>query len=197
MKMLALGDSYTIGESISPEARWPVLLCRRVASLQGVEPVIVAETGWTTVNLLEALEAADLKPPYDLVSLLIGVNDQYDGLGLEKFREGFETLLGKAVGLAGGNARRAIVLAIPDYSVTPFVEGMDRKHIRDELERFNAEKRAITERLGAHYYDIVDLSRRADEDRSLLAEDGLHPSGGMYALWVEQIAPEVEGILGG
>lgn len=197
MKMLALGDSYTIGEGVAPVSRWPLQLCRKVGPLHGVEPTLIAKTGWTTVDLLGALEGADLAPPYALVSLLIGVNDQYDGLSLEKFVEGFEALLGKAVAFAGGDPGRVIVLAIPDYSVTPFVEGMDRDHIRAELERFNAQKRAITARAGARFFDIVDLSRRAETDRSLLAEDGLHPSGKMYALWAEHLAPEVERILGG
>jgi lysophospholipase L1-like esterase len=197
MKILALGDSYTIGEGVAPASRWPLQLCQKVGPLRGVESTIIAKTGWTTVDLLETLETADLAPPYTLVLLLIGVNDQFDGLGLEKFMEGFEALLGKAVAFAGGDPGRVIVLAIPDYSVTPYVEGMDRAHIRAELERFNAQKRALTTRAGARFFDIADLSRRAESDRSLLAEDGLHPSGKMYALWAERLAPEVEGILKG
>jgi lysophospholipase L1-like esterase len=195
MKLLALGDSYTIGEGVSKTDSWPVQLCRMVRALGDSDPLIIAKTGWTTVDLLQAIAGEDLSTTYALVSLLVGVNDQYDGLGLDTFRSGLATLLLKSIELAKQDPSHVIVLSIPDYSITPLVEGMDQARIREELEAFNQHKQTMASRAGVHYIDITDLSRRAEWDPTLLAEDGLHPSGKMYTLWAARLAPIVEQIL--
>jgi hypothetical protein len=129
MKLLALGDSYTIGEGVSKTDSWPVQLCRMVRALGDSDPLIIAKTGWTTVDLLQAIAGEDLSTTYALVSLLVGVNDQYDGLGLDTFRSGLATLLLKSIELAKQDPSHVIVLSIPDYSITPLVEGMDQARV--------------------------------------------------------------------
>jgi lysophospholipase L1-like esterase len=192
LRYLALGDSYTIGEGVAPEERWPHHLVRLLA-MRGVRtapPEIIATTGWTTDELQAGIDAATLAPPYDLVSLLIGVNNQYRGRSLPEFREQFSALLARAVSLAGGAAGRVLVLSIPDWGATPFAEGRDRTDIGVEIERFNALKRAETERAAARYVDVLPTSRLAAGAPHLCAPDGLHPAGAMYALWAELALPE-------
>ena len=184
--LLALGDSYTIGESVSAEERFPSQLSR---SLNLADPVIVAKTGWTTDELDVAIDRAKLAGPFDLVTLLIGVNNQYRGRGEDEYRRQFVALLRRAIGFAGGRAKRVIVVSIPDWGVTPFAEGRDRKKIGAEIDRFNAINREEALRAGARYADITPISRHAAADKTLVAPDGLHPSGRMYAQWVEVMVP--------
>ena len=191
IRTLALGDSYIIGEGVKEDHRWPVQLARALQSL-GLpvwDPRIIARTGWTTAELISAILEADPQGPFELVVLQIGVNNQYRGGDLEAYRLDFRTLLEMAIGFAGGEAGRVMALSIPDWGVTPFARGRDRGQIAAEIGRFNAANRAECERLGAHYIDITSISRQAGEDESLLAADGLHPSGKMYAAWVEQALP--------
>ncbi|MCC7189043.1 MAG: SGNH/GDSL hydrolase family protein [Anaerolineales bacterium] len=206
LKYLALGDSYTIGESVDESARWSMQLSSMIASSlqftksiggswRGVDVAIIARTGWTTDELWEGIQAREVTPPYDLVSLLIGVNNQYRGRGIEEYREQFVFLLNKAIEYAGGDARRAIVLSIPDWGITPFAAGRDREQIAKEIDQFNAVNRAETEKAGAHYIDITPISRAAVNDPSLIASDGLHPSGKMYAEWAKLALPIVLEIL--
>ena len=177
---LALGDSYTIGESVPEAERWP----NQLAALLGdVEVSIVARTGWTTDELWRGIQAASLRPPYQLVSLLIGVNNQYRGWSLQTYQAEFRALLEKAVEFGGGEPRRVIVLSIPDWGVTPFAESRDRAKIYAEIDAFNAVNRAETQSQGAAYIDITPGSRAAAINPALLASDGLHPSGQMYAQW--------------
>jgi lysophospholipase L1-like esterase len=194
-----LGDSYTIGEGVSASARWPVQLATTLKDfgLPIQDPQIIARTGWTTSELMTGIQQANPAGPFDLVSLQIGVNNQYRGGDLETYRLEFRALLGQAVDLAGGEASRVMVLSIPDWGVTPFAAGRAREQIAAEIDQFNAAKRAECERLGAHYIDITPISRRAGQDTSLLAADGLHPSEKMYAAWVEQALPVALSILGG
>lgn len=191
LSYLALGDSYTIGESVNATRRWPVQLVDtlRDHGISFDNPEIIAKTGWTTPELQEAIAEAELKPPYDLVSLLIGVNDQYDGLNFKQYPGRFESLLRKAIELAGGRPGHVLVVSIPDYSVTPFAQKKDPGKIAGELNRYNAMNESIAARLGVYYVDITPGSRKAAEDRSLIAGDGLHPSGKMYERWVDRIAP--------
>jgi lysophospholipase L1-like esterase len=198
LRYLALGDSYTIGESVGAEQRWPVQLAARLCEhgLPIGEPQIIARTGWTTGELSAAIEQAAPGGPFDLVSLLIGVNNQYRGLGSEAYRAEFRALLQRAIGFAGGRAGRVIVLSIPDWGVTPFAGGRDRGRIAAEIDAFNAINRAETERAGARYVDITAESRRATADLVLIAGDGLHPSGKMYAEWVELALPQALAALG-
>lgn len=195
---LALGDSYTIGESVAEAERWPVQLADRLRS-EGIAdfatPAIVAKTGWTTDELADAVAAAKLKEPFDLVTLLIGVNNQYRGRPLPEYREQFARLLESAIRLAGGNREHVIVLSIPDWGVTPFAEGRDREQIGREIDAFNEVNLAEATKAGARYVDVTPVSRRAATDSALVAEDGLHPSGLMYREWAELVLPQASAAL--
>ncbi len=195
-RYLALGDSYTIGESVAPVERWPAQLTARVRArgFQLDDPFIIATTGWTTDELSRAIVQTAPLGPFDLVTLLIGVNNQYRGRSEDEYLRQFRALLHRAITYAGADPARVIVLSIPDWSVTPFAVslGADQSsltRIATAIDRFNAINRAEAERLNAHYVDITTLSRQAAVDRSLIAADGLHPSGKMYALWVNLIEP--------
>jgi len=186
---LALGDSYTIGESVAETERFPVQLAAqlRTRGFLVSAPTIVATTGWTTDELAAGIAAASLAPPYDLVSLLIGVNNQFRGYPLETYRVDFRQLLEQAVHLAGNMVERVLVFSIPDWGITPFAGKHDRdaKQVANEIDAFNSAKRTITEEIGAHYFDITPISRQAAQAPELIAADGLHPSGKMYGLWVK------------
>lgn len=189
---LALGDSYTIGEAIDEEARWPVQLVKalRHNGLTIDDPTILARTGWTTENLQNALHTASYIGPYQLVSLMIGVNDQYQRQSPQDYRPRFVKLLQQAIALAGGKADHVLVLSIPDYDYGP-----DRKFappkIGETIDLFNAVCKEETQKLGAVYLDVTTLSRQAKEKEELRANDDLHFSGQMYALWVEAMLPRV------
>jgi undecaprenyl-diphosphatase len=181
-RYLALGDSYTIGESVDVSERFPVQLAR---AMNLSEPQIIAKTGWTTDELNAAIDAANPQGPFDLVTLLIGVNNQYRGRSADEYRTQFTALLQRAIGFAGGNASHVIVVSIPDWGVTPFAEGRDRAKIAREIDQFNAINREEAKRAGAKWVDITPISRR--DDRALVAGDGLHPSGKQYAEWVKAL----------
>ncbi|WP_258097618.1 SGNH/GDSL hydrolase family protein [Marinoscillum pacificum] len=193
---LALGDSYTIGESVDVSERWPVQLVMQLKDLEipMSDPQIIATTGWTTDELLKGIEAADTKESYDLVSLLIGVNNQYRGYPIEQQKEEFEVLLKKAIQFANMDTARVFVVSIPDWGVTPFAEGRDQEKIATEIDAYNQVNQTICENYGVKYFDITPISRKAAQDESLVALDGLHPSGKMYTEWVELIFPWVEEI---
>jgi len=200
-RYLALGDSYTIGEGVEASGRWPAQLAallRRSGKPVG-EPEIVARTGWTTAELDAGIDAAAPRGSYALVSLLIGVNDQYRGGRPEDYRHGFAALLRRAVAFAGGEPRRVIVLSIPDWSVTPFAaaSGRDLPRTAREIRLFNDVNREETRRAGARYVDITPISERALGDHALLAADGLHPSAAMYADWARLALPEATAALAG
>jgi lysophospholipase L1-like esterase len=194
IKYLALGDSYTIGESVEENERWPVQLA---ASLEGngheVDATIIARTGWTTDELWDGIQKADPKGPYDLVSLLIGVNNQYRGYDIDEYRKGFRFLLNKSIEYAGGNTGRVFVVSIPDWGVTPFASGRNAAQVAVEIDAFNAVNREEAQAAGVLYVDITPISRV--DDPSLIAHDGLHPSAKMYRQWVEHMLPEVLGLL--
>ncbi|MCA1756257.1 MAG: SGNH/GDSL hydrolase family protein [Bacteroidales bacterium] len=189
---LALGDSYTIGESVPENERWPVQL---VASLnrEGIPfqaPRIIARTGWTTGELIQAIADENVTERYSLVSLLIGVNNQYRGLSPEEFREEFTALLQTALGFTG-NGGRVVVLTIPDWGVTPFAVRRDSEQIAAEIDLFNGIVKSVSGNFEVPCYDITGISREAADDAALVAEDGLHPSGKMYSLWVQSILPDI------
>lgn len=183
-RYLALGDSYTIGESVAESDRYPVQLAH---ALKIGEPQIIAKTGWTTDELNAAIDKADPHGPYDLVTLLIGVNNQYRGRSADEYRQQFVGLLQRAIGFAGGKAKNVVVISIPDWGVTPFAKDRDRAKIGREIDQFNAINREETVKAGARYVDITPESRKAADDKSLVAEDGLHPSGKMYSEWTQMI----------
>lgn len=191
LKYLALGDSYTIGESVEERMRFPVQLANlmRTRGARVAPPVIIARTGWTTGELAAALSEADLEGPFDLVTLLVGVNDQYTGRGVEEFRHELDKLLRSAIELAGGEPSRVIVISIPDWGTTPFASGRDRARIAEEIDQFNEVQRQVAESAGARWVDISDLSRKLSSHESMTASDGLHPSGMMYSEWARKILP--------
>lgn len=196
LRYLALGDSYTIGEDVPAQARWPMQLVEKLRR-QGIaidDPQIVAVTGWTTDELSAGMDQAAFAPGYDLVTLLIGVNNQYRGRPATEYREQFRALLMRAVALADHHAERVVVVSIPDWGVTPFgyASGRDRGQIAHELDGFNAIARDEANEAGAHFVNITGISR---EHASLVASDGLHPSGAQYALWTEAIEPVVAATL--
>ncbi|MDX2284105.1 MAG: SGNH/GDSL hydrolase family protein [Bacteroidia bacterium] len=190
---LALGDSYTIGESVSEAQRWPVQLAAQLRT-QGIRidpPRIVARTGWTTNELQNAIAAAAIRDTFSLVSLLIGVNNQYRGYPIAQYRREFAQLLDTAVGFAGGRPQRVFVLSIPDYGATPFGQSRNPAKIAEELDRYNAIADSICQTRSISFFNITPISREATGDPELVAPDRLHPSGKMYARWVELILPDI------
>jgi len=190
---LALGDSYTIGEAVPQNQSFPYQLSKALtsASIPVGRPTIIATTGWTTDNLINAIANSGIThKKYDFVTLLIGVNDQFQGLSQGNYQVKFEQVLGMAINFANGDTARVYVLSIPDYGVTPFAGGNDSV-IVPQIDQFNAINKAESLKAGVHYSDITDISRQAASDPSLIAPDGLHPSGKMYGLWVQRLEPLV------
>jgi lysophospholipase L1-like esterase len=196
LHFLALGDSYTIGEALPAAARWPAVLVARLrlAGMVIDDPHIVAVTGWTTDELAHGMDEAMLAPPYDLVTLQIGVNNQYRGRTAEDYRREFGGLLARAITLAGSRPARVVVVSIPDWGVTRFAREQDRDPvaIAAALDLFNASARQQAGRAGAQFVDITPLSRHAPHE---VASDGLHPSAAQYARWVEAIEPVTLAVL--
>lgn len=186
---LALGDSYTIGESVEPSERWPVHLAKvlRERGVKVDDPMIIARTGWTTDELSAAMDQAKVDGQrFELVTLLIGVNDQYRGRSVEAYRPQFEAMLKRAIKLAGDRPSHVIVLSIPDWGVTPFAASSrrDPAQVGREIDAFNRVNRELALAAGARYVDVTPISRgSATQPAALLAADGLHPSGTMYAQW--------------
>jgi len=191
LKYLALGDSYTIGESVLEKDRWPNQLASLLSSgIREVKTSIVATTGWRTDNLMNAIDIAKLKDEYNLVSLLIGVNNQYQGKSADQYAIEFEELLKTSIRLAKGNKENVFVVSIPDYGFTPFGQKNQSK-ISKEIDQFNEISKKITNQYHIKYFNITDISRQGISDPTLVAGDGLHPSGKMYALWAQRIAKEI------
>lgn len=193
LRYLALGDSYTIGEGAAPSERWPVQLAMllRQQGLAVEEPQIIARTGWTVAELDRAIDADAPQGPFDLVTLLIGVNDQYRGADPEAYRPRFARMLARAVALAGGDARRVVVLSIPDWGVTPFARrsGREPAGIAAAIARFNEVNRQEALEAKVRFVDITPVSRRAASEASLLVADGLHYAAPMYLDWARLALP--------
>lgn len=194
---LALGDSYTIGEGVGEAKCWPAQLVARLRA-QAIEigvTEIVAMTGWTTDELQHAIDARNFSPPYALVSLLIGVNNQYRGRDLANYADEFGVLLEFAVSMAGDDADKVIVVSIPDWGTTQFAlaQHVDVDKVAVEVDRFNELARNASAARGAHWLDVTEISR--GEARQMLVDDGLHPSAEQYALWVKAILPTARSIL--
>lgn len=183
---LALGDSYTIGEGVSESERWPMQLASglRAQGLQVSDPQIIARTGWTTGDLAGAMDEARPKGPFALVTLLIGVNNQFRGYPREDYRMEFRSLLARAIVLADGKPDRVAVLSIPDWGASFYAEGSDRLAIGADIDAFNAINLEETRAQGARYVDVTGESRAAIGKREMFAADGLHPSAKMYGEWV-------------
>lgn len=193
LNYLALGDSYTIGEAVSRDLTFPFQLVTRLRE-KGItcnDPLIIARTGWTTQNLITAIKQnQELLPQYDLVTLLIGVNNQYQGIDIKIYPNHFRELLETAIKLTGGNKKRVIIVSIPDYAYTPF--GKQSATITREIDEYNRIAEEIAKEESITYVNITDISRRGLEDKDLIAEDNLHPSGKMYSEWIQRIIIPVE-----
>ncbi len=190
---LALGDSYTIGEAVTEDQRWPGQLADALPAggVAVTDLKIVARTGWTTTDLIAAAAKGQNRFEYDLVTLLIGVNNQFQGFPIEVFETEFAELLDMAINYAAGDTSHVVAVSIPDYGVTPAGALRGAERIRQEIDMYNGRGFEIAEGYGIPYVDITAISRRAADDSTLVATDNLHFSGKMYALWVEQLLPVV------
>jgi lysophospholipase L1-like esterase len=196
-KYLALGDSYTIGQGVTAPESFPVQTKNwlTVNSINMAAPDIIAATGWTTQDLMDAINTRKPSSDYDVVSLLIGVNDQYQRRDTTGYRINFSNLLYKAIQLARGRRERVFVLSIPDYSVTPFARFSDTALIRKQIDWFNAINKEVTVQNFCKYLDITPSTREAKNDPSLIASDGLHPSGKEYFKWAERLGLMMKEVL--
>lgn len=194
---LALGDSYTIGEAVSENQRWPVQLTKKLneTGIKVDDPLIIAKTGWTTNELQNAISEKNPETDYDLVSLLIGVNNQYRGYPIDQYKIEFKELLLQAVTFANGDTSKVFVVSIPNYGVTPFGIEKGEEKIRQQLLVYDAIADSISSELNIPFVNITPVSEKAKEDPSYIASDQLHPSGKQYKEWVDLILPEVKLIL--
>lgn len=192
---LALGDSYTIGEGVGAADRWSEQLAQQGQSAGIQSPDIIAQTGWTTAQLLQAVRASNNTRTYELVSLLIGVNNQYQGLPLTSYRTEFRELLQTAVRFAGGRPGRVVVLSIPDWGRSPFASRRDQDLITAEINQYNAVARQECTQAGVAFVDITDLTRAAAGDPTQFAPDGLHYSGKQMQQWAQRALPVVRQLL--
>ena len=194
--MLCLGDSYTIGQSVAEQDRFPnqAVSVLKSKNIFFSEPKIIAMTGWTTDELANAIHTGNDKNFYDIVTLLIGVNNQYRGRDTGKYRKQFDDLLQTAIHFANERSNHVIVISIPDWGATPFAEGRDRKKIAEEIDEYNRINKEESARAGAQYVDITSLTREYNS-AEYVANDGLHPSGKLYSLWVQRLTPVMERII--
>lgn len=194
---LALGDSYTIGESVAENERYPNQLAEKLKAIAlEFEPVkIIAKTGWTTDELQAAIDAENVRDTFDLVSLLIGVNNQYRGYSLAEYKQEFDALLRQSIRFAGGKKERVFVVSIPDYAYTPFGQRANPTLISRKIDSFNLANETITKSYGISYFNITPISRKGLEQKELVATDELHPSGKQYELWVASFVGEVAALL--
>ena len=192
-KFLALGDSYTIGQSVEINERWPVQFLKELkTSTSAIDTLqIIAQTGWRVDQLKEAMNNSDLQPPYGLVSLLIGVNNQFQGQDAVGFRPEFIEILEKSLKLVENRTERLFVISIPDWGSSPYGASLNREKISKEIDDFNSVLKEESEKRGIRYFNITTISRRALTDNSLIASDRLHPSGKMYKLWVDKMIPVI------
>lgn len=190
LRILALGDSYTIGEGVAENERWPNQLAALLSEKNiQTDVTVIARTGWTTSELWQGIQADPPRGRYDLVSLLIGVNNQYRGYDLDTYRDEFRFLLEKAIEYAGGKPEHVILLSIPDWGATPFASGRDRDEIANDIDAFNLINLDESKKMGINYINVTLASREALNDPDLVAGDGLHPSGKMYAKWAKLVLP--------
>lgn len=196
-KYLALGDSYTIGESVAIEDNFPNQLVKSLnqTGMEIAAPKIIAVTGWTTTDLKEAILEEDRSTDFDFVTLLIGVNNQYQQKPIGLYSLEFKELLQNAISFARGDAKKVLVISIPDYGITPFAKDSDVSKIATELDNYNSIAKTISEEMMVSFIDITGISRSSGHKENLLAEDGLHPSAFQYSLWVKEILPFAKKIL--
>jgi lysophospholipase L1-like esterase len=201
LTLLCLGDSYTIGEAVQPSEKFSFQAVE-ILKKEGIifsEPEVIAQTGWTTDELASAIDEKNLQRTFDFVTLLIGVNNQYRQRDIENYKKEFAVLLKTAIKYADGKNERVVVISIPDWGATPFVAQDSHKRSREkiakEIDTFNAAQESICIKEGIHFINITGESRNAKDDRSLIEEDGLHPSAKMYAEWAAKVAVRIEEVL--
>ena len=187
LRYLALGDSYTIGEGIEFEYNYPKQIVNQIFLIDSV--TVIAKTGWTTDELIDTLNNLQIDK-FDVVSLLIGVNNQFRGYQIDKYVMEFESLLNRAIDYSK-DKKNVFVLSIPDYGVTPFGKVKGQERIYREINSYNNINRIMAEKYNVMYFDITEISRKAENDTSLLAEDKLHPSKKMYKMWIEKLKNEL------
>lgn len=193
ISFLALGDSYTAATSESTINSWPEQLVQ-ILKKKGTSvntPEILAKAGWTSTDLLKTIESQQLAPSYGLVSLLIGVNNQYKGKDINIFKEEFPKLLDTSIALAQNNPKNVFVLSIPDWSVTPFARLRDKKKIVKELNNYNTIIEEEAKKRNVMFIEITQSSRNAAVNPSLIASDSLHPSKKMYKIWAKKISKKL------
>jgi lysophospholipase L1-like esterase len=188
LSFLALGDSYTIGESVSENQRWPNQMINIVLNedLLFEQPIIIAKTGWRTEQLIDTLNKINFIKKFDYVSLMIGVNNQYSLKSIDTFRLDLIKLLDMSIGYTKKRDNVALI-SIPDWGVTPFGERYDRNRIKEEIDQFNNVIKDVANTNDILYVDVTGISRRASTEKDLIANDSLHPSGEMYKEWAEKI----------
>ncbi len=193
IRLLSLGDSYTIGTSVQTDQRFPTQMADqlRKQGFEVIDPTIIAQNGWTTGELLSGIRSSEINRTFDFVTLLIGVNNQFRGDDINGYQNEFKELLQIAINYSGDRPERVIVLSIPDWGMTPFARGMDRDRISREIDLFNKINREETEAAGALYVDVTPLSREVLKNTTLVAQDGLHLSGKMYQLWAQIVINKI------
>ncbi|MDA0196579.1 MAG: SGNH/GDSL hydrolase family protein [Bacteroidetes bacterium] len=198
LSYLALGDSYTIGEAVDEAERWPIQLVNELSKVgfDTIEQRIIACTGWTTDDLLSAICQALPNKSYDLVSINIGVNNQYRGYPINQYEKELRKILELAISFTIKENKGVIVISIPDYGVTPFGQQHAPKQITEEIDRYNRITEDICDNNKIAFVNITDISRKAKDNPTLIASDGLHPSGKMYSQWVEKILPKIRLLIG-
>ena len=197
-KYLALGDSYTIGESVCGDCNYPKQLADSLNKTlnEKTSVKIIAKTGWTTTDLLDAIAAENPAKDYDLVTLLIGVNNQYQGKPFSLYEEEFTKLLKMAIDFAHAKPKNVIVLSIPDYGFTPFGQKSGKAEtITKELERYNMYNEKIALEKGVYFENITPITQKGLENPALVASDGLHPSEVAYKMFVEKMFKKASEIL--
>jgi lysophospholipase L1-like esterase len=190
-RFLALGDSYTVGTGVEEKKRWVNELVRLVrdAKMEISDPQVLAKAGWSTGDLLAGIEREKPEGPYALVTVMVGVNNQFRGEPIETYRKELATLLAAAKKLAGGDARNVLVLSIPDYSVMPYAKDKNPAKIKEGVEKFNGVANEEAHRAGAHWIDVTSVSRLAAVNAQLVGDDGLHPSWRLHAVWARLVYP--------
>lgn len=194
---LALGDSYTIGEAVPQKAQFAQQAIDELKRDNIIfnEPVVIAARGWTTTDLINTLTTVKLANNFDFVTLLIGVNNQYEDVSIAVYTNEFTTLLNAAIAYADGRQGRVAVLSIPDYSVTPFAANSDTAKIALEINAYNDINRRIAQEKGVTYIDITPISREAKTNVAFTIADGLHPSEQQYGRWAALLAPIIKAAL--
>ncbi|MGK7395751.1 MAG: SGNH/GDSL hydrolase family protein [Candidatus Cyclobacteriaceae bacterium M3_2C_046] len=195
-KMLALGDSYTVGEGIPPDLAWPFQLQSQLA-VKGtdLEIDVIAQTGWATNELLEKLQQIHLIPEYDIISILIGVNNQYRKRSWQNYHHELELIIKQAICLSAHLEKNIILLSIPDWGVTPFARERKPEEISQSIDQFNQINYGLSGQYGLKYVDVTSISRKVQDQPDLIAPDQLHPSARQYGKWVNAILPQALKIL--